>query len=289
MDGYKKQNTKVYLIAKEEFPSVKKIETDSLLPGFILKILLRTSNFNEKIISYNDLYKALFYIGFGKFDLLKLNVITAKSNENFILEIQNKLVLYEQVLKHLQELPICPKYFVTIIAKIVANIENSDLSGLLHGNESNYEILLHFKNKIEKRNIDWVLVGSTNLAIQGLPIKAKDIDIVTTRDAGKQIFQLFNKSIKKNFEFSESENFRSWFGILEIDKITLEIMAELEYKNNKDDWIKSNSLENKKFLQFRNKEIPILPLENEREFYIDINRENDKDKIKLIDEFMNKI
>ena len=152
-------------------------------------------------------------------------------------------------------------------------------------NEKVVSVLEFLLEKLEDKNFNWVLVGSTNLFIQGVSITAKDIDIVTTKEDILKIEEIFETYSLKKIVYSESEKYRSWFGRLVIDNIQVDLMAELEYKTPESTWLKSTSLESKEIITFKEYKVPVNPFENELLFYKKMNRENDKLKVKLIEEF----
>lgn len=152
-------------------------------------------------------------------------------------------------------------------------------------NEKVVSVLEFLLEKLEDKNFNWVLVGSTNLFIQGVSITAKDIDIVSTKDDILKIEEIFETYSLKKIVYSESEKYRSWFGRLIIDNIQVDLMAELEYKTPDSNWLKSTSLESKEIITFKEYKVPVNPFENELLFYKKMNRENDKLKVKLIEEF----
>ena len=47
--------------------------------------------------------------------------------------------------------------------------------------------------KLKKEKINWVLVGSINLALQGIKIRTKDIDILTDKKGAFKINKLFKE------------------------------------------------------------------------------------------------
>ena len=150
------------------------------------------------------------------------------------------------------------------------------------------DVLLLILEKIGNRNLNWVLVGSTNLFIQGIEVNAKDIDIVSTKEDILKIESILKEYSIKKVVFSESDKYRSWFGRLIINNIHVDLMAELEYKPSDGGWMKSTSLEDKELITFNESEIPVTSIENELAFYKKMKRKNDDLKIKLIEQFVNK-
>jgi predicted nucleotidyltransferase len=143
-------------------------------------------------------------------------------------------------------------------------------------------VLEFILSKIADKDFNWVLVGSTNLFIQGIDVTAKDIDIVSTKSEILQIEEIFKKYSIKKVTYSESDKYKSYFGRCVIDGIQVDLIADLEYKTPDGQWSKSTSLESKKIFVFKGYSIPVNPIENELIFYEKMNRENDQQKIKLI-------
>ncbi|MHA1557143.1 MAG: nucleotidyltransferase domain-containing protein [Candidatus Heimdallarchaeota archaeon] len=289
LNQYKKSNTKAYLTIQNHFEIVKKVETASLLPGYLLKILFDLKKVNEETIPYNRFYKYLFYISLGKSELI-YQVLEESTNRNEIIDL---IVEFSEPFKKLaDEFSIgsnVPIYFKDKTVKILDNIDAFDprfFDDSKPNNEPNFTALDDFLKRISKTEIEWVLVGSTNLALQGIDIQAKDIDIVTTKDGADKIGELFKKNLTKEMEYSEAERFKSYFGKLEIKDIKFEIMAELSYKSEKDNWIQSESLAKKEYFDYKKFKVPVNPISLEKEFYLKINREDDNAKLEKINEFL---
>lgn len=155
-------------------------------------------------------------------------------------------------------------------------------------NDKVKEVLLLILEEMEGGNYDWVLSGSTNLFIQGINIKASDIDIISTKEDIIKIEELFKIFSSKKIAYSESDKYRSYFGRLMIDGIQIDLMAELEFKTQAGNWEKSTSLENRKFMQFNSYQVPINPIGNELAFYKKMKRKDDDLKIKLIEKYKGK-
>lgn len=289
LNQYKKSNTRAYLTIQNHFEIAKKVETTSLLPGYLLRILLDLKKIDEEKISYNKFYKYLFYIALGKPELI-YQVLEEHTNRNEIIDL---IVEFFEPFKILvNEFSIgsnVPHYFKDKTVKILDNIDAFDsrfFDDSKSNNDPNFAALDDFLKRISKAEIEWVLVGSTNLALQGIEMQAKDIDIVTTKDGANEIAELFKKNLTKKVDYSETERFKSYFGKLEIKGIKFEIMAELIYKSEKGEWIKSESLVKKEYFDYKQFKVPVNPISLEKEFYLKINREDDAAKIEKINKFL---
>ena len=144
------------------------------------------------------------------------------------------------------------------------------------------ETLRFILSKIKDLELDWVLVGSTNLVVQGIDIIAKDIDIITTANDAKIFYRLFEEFGIQEVSYSSTDKYRSHFGKLMIEDVLVEIMAELEYKTAEKVWMKSTSLRDKIEVRFGEYLVPVIPLESEVQFYKLMNRPNDSRKIDAI-------
>jgi len=137
-----------------------------------------------------------------------------------------------------------------------------------------YEI----KKRISDFPINWVIIGSVGTMLQGINIKPKDIDILTDIEGFDWFKDNFTNNVSKNFEYSTLEKSRSFFGSLEINGITIEIMAELEnYFNNF--WELHKGLTLKKNIELRDTKVPVLSLSYEQYICEQLEREKKANQI----------
>jgi hypothetical protein len=117
------------------------------------------------------------------------------------------------------------------------------------------------------KKVNWVLIGSSSLALEGMKIKPKDIDILTTK---KGVFE-FNKVFKKweieSVKFKESKFFRSYFGEFKIEGVRVEVMGKLERKIE-GKWIPIfQKITSKKWVKIGKAKIPIPSLKDQFQIY----------------------
>ncbi|MHA1912446.1 MAG: tetratricopeptide repeat protein [Candidatus Kariarchaeaceae archaeon] len=91
-------------------------------------------------------------------------------------------------------------------------------------------------NKIKGKEIDWLLVGSLNLFLQGLPVEPKDIDISTDKDGAYAFGKILKEYELSAISFSSKEKIRSYFGTYEINGVKIDIMGDLETKDEEGNW-----------------------------------------------------
>jgi hypothetical protein len=122
------------------------------------------------------------------------------------------------------------------------------------------------------KGIDWRLVGSTNLALQGVAVQAKDIDIQIRKSDIDRTNVALHQYVKQPISYSETATFRSYFGRFEIAGIRVEVMAELQYMH---DGNARNTLVFSKRpvdIQVANFRIPCTDLKTEYDSYIALER-----------------
>lgn len=142
------------------------------------------------------------------------------------------------------------------------------------------KVLKIITQKLKNQKIKWVLIGSTSLALQGVKVKQKDIDILTNK---KDVFKI-NKLLKHYeihpVKFGSFEIFESYFGEFKIENIKVEVIADLKVKlGNK--WT-SKRLPSQKTLEIDGMKITVLPLSEELKAYERLGRKKDFTKIKKI-------
>lgn len=110
------------------------------------------------------------------------------------------------------------------------------------------EVLCLIADELNKRHVNWTLIGSSNLRLQGIETPESDIDILTDKSGAEVFEELFVDFMIQPVIYSTKENqFRSHFGRFKIKDIIVEIMGDLEvYDIEHDKWI--NSIDNKKII-----------------------------------------
>lgn len=121
--------------------------------------------------------------------------------------------------------------------------------------------------KLKGKNIDWVLVGSTNLALQGVDVSPHDIDILTDEKGAFSINELLRDYEVRKVEYKESENLASYLGEFRIDDIKVEVMGDLRIKRPDGTWYKELVIRGAKNAKIGEMEVPLYPLEKELEGY----------------------
>ena len=126
----------------------------------------------------------------------------------------------------------------------------------------------------------WVVVGSTNLAMQGVDVVPKDIDILADKEGAYAIGAALSEYVVLSVAFRENEFFKSHFGRFIINGIEVEIMGDRVSKNpGGDTWGETKGYPAKMLFDIDGMKIPVLSLEQEYEAYIHLGRKEKAEKI----------
>jgi hypothetical protein len=132
--------------------------------------------------------------------------------------------------------------------------------------------------------INWAITASCGLALQGVPVGVRDIDLATDRTGAYRIEQLFAAEVIRPVQFSSAETIQSHYGAFELEGYTFEIMGDVQYRRADGNW--DDPLDftpHKHYLQIEEMKLPVLTLEYEYESYVRLGREA---KIKLLRDWL---
>jgi len=149
-------------------------------------------------------------------------------------------------------------------------------------------VLKIIQDKIKNKKINWVLLGSASLLLQGVDINPKDIDIFTNKPGAFDFYDSLKEFTLHNIRHSAGPggDLLSWFCKYKINEIEVEVNGDAEIKDGKGGWFKSDSLQKRKNLNVNGIEIPILSIKDELEQTKKRIREKDNKKIKIIEDFL---
>lgn len=153
-------------------------------------------------------------------------------------------------------------------------------------------VLKFIIHKLEGKKINWALTGSSALALRGIKIEPRDIDIVTNKQGAYKINQLLKKYEIEPVKFSKTDRLSSHFGKFKIKEVPVEVIGNFSQKLDNGSWTEPTSLKNKKIkeiIKFDNSGIPALSFDYEYKFYIR-NSKNPKriEETKKIREYIDK-
>lgn len=142
------------------------------------------------------------------------------------------------------------------------------------------KIIKELHTKLEQTGVQWILTGSTALAMRGVDIQTNDIDILTNRKDVKSIDKILNNYRIQYPDLSETNNYRSYYGIYEIDGIKIDLMGDFQYKLKNSKWSDTNQNNKIEFVDFHGMPLPMLTLQQELKEYENTDRQDTVLKIK---------
>jgi len=126
--------------------------------------------------------------------------------------------------------------------------------------------------KLRRKKVKWVLIGSVSLALQGMKIKAKDIDILTNKKGAFKINELLKEYEVKPVKISRSKIFGTeYFGKFKIKDVKVEVMGKLKKK-----------FPSQKIIKIGKMNLPVSSLKEELKAYKNLKRRKDINKIEKI-------
>ena len=141
-------------------------------------------------------------------------------------------------------------------------------------------VLEKLHNRLNNSENMWVITGSLNHALHGISLRPRDIDLINNKQGSYAIEQLFKENISKNVQFRETNNIRSYFGVLTIDGIAVDIIGDIEIRNVNGIWEPQfENIYEIETMKVNDISVPVFSLKDEYAFYTKLGR---KDRAKLI-------
>lgn len=78
--------------------------------------------------------------------------------------------------------------------------------------------------------VRFTVSGGAALALHGIPIAVRDVDLITDRAGICRFQELFSDQAVQPVCYLESADYRSYFGRFDVDGVQVEVMAELEWR-----------------------------------------------------------
>jgi predicted nucleotidyltransferase len=151
------------------------------------------------------------------------------------------------------------------------------------------EVLKKISGMIQGHGIKWVVVGTVSLALQGVDIQPKDIDIISTKEDTFRISEILKEFEIKPVEFGRTLLFESYMGVYAIEGVKVEVMGDFREKiDNK--WVSLNErLISPVIVDIDNVPIPVSTLEDQLLSYEKLGRPKDSERARKIREFLGQL
>ena len=157
--------------------------------------------------------------------------------------------------------------------------------------ESSLNIISTIKTiaqKLENKNIQWVVTTSCALILQGIKLDPQDIDILTNKEDSIKINQILNDYKIKEFKNMTSNIFDSTLNKFLINNCIVEVMGNFNVKSRFDGkWHDlSYMLKNPNIVEIEKVRIPVLSILQSMGMYQMMGRKKDLTKVKEIEQYL---
>ena len=147
-------------------------------------------------------------------------------------------------------------------------------------NQNLVNTLKLISQRLNENKVIWAIVGSTNLALQGIEITPRDIDIILTIENLVKLKNIFPEYSVTEIEEKQSTRGSSyWRVLIEINGIEVEILGEKENGVYTDNLLAGNKLE----ILLDDTNIFCLTLQSEIYAYRETGRQN---RVEMIEKFL---
>ena len=148
--------------------------------------------------------------------------------------------------------------------------------------ESHFKALKIIIDKLSGKNINWVIIGSTNLALQGVDVDVHDIDVLTDKVGSLRVAEALKEHCVTPFSLKEKIPFKSYYGAFRILDVEVEVIAEIQHQLKTGRWSTKSRIKDMILFYYKGLKIPLLPLESELEAYELMGRTEKVNKIKAV-------
>lgn len=127
-------------------------------------------------------------------------------------------------------------------------------------------ILRRIARELNSTGVSFKVVGGASAALQGVPLRVKDLDIELDREGAYRFQALFADRAVKPVGLSEGDHYRSHFGQFDLDGVTVEVMGDL-HRRAGEGWVPSTTV-TETTVQVGGEEIRVSRLEEETLAYV---------------------
>jgi hypothetical protein len=97
-------------------------------------------------------------------------------------------------------------------------------------------VLRQIARRLDQGGVAYKVVGGAAVALHGVPIPVKDLDLETDAEGAYRFQALFAEQCIEPVSLRESEVYRSHFGRFDFDGVTVEVMGDL-HRREGDGWV----------------------------------------------------
>jgi hypothetical protein len=134
--------------------------------------------------------------------------------------------------------------------------------------EKHYKALKIINENLTGKNINWAITGSVGMVLQGMSMEVHDIDLQADKAGVYAIEEALASYSIKPVYLRESLLTFSYYGVLEIEGIQVEIIGAIQKKVDNGDW--EEPVDPEEFclqVSYKDLTLPVMSLEHEYEAY----------------------
>lgn len=136
------------------------------------------------------------------------------------------------------------------------------------------------QERARELGIEWGITGSLGLALQGIEVAVRDIDVRTDRRGAYELERAFSGAIARPISFTAAASVRSHFGALLIEGVTVEIMGDMQVRLADGVWEDvAEWRRHTRRAEIDGAPIPVISLAYERDMYAYLGR---ADKVEIV-------
>lgn len=127
----------------------------------------------------------------------------------------------------------------------------------------------------------WAITGSVGMALQGMALAPRDIDLQSDRAGAYAIQDLLAEFVEQPVALRESEEMRSHFGALRVGAVTVEIMGDVARRGPDGAWQAPPALAAIiRRVALAGMDLPVLDLAHEYQAYLAMGRTERAEEIR---------
>ncbi|RLG41309.1 MAG: hypothetical protein DRO05_04255 [Thermoproteota archaeon] len=146
------------------------------------------------------------------------------------------------------------------------------------------EVLKFIANVLGRENVRWALVGSLNLALQGVDVEPEDIDTVTDREGVLKIGELLRDFVVEEIRYKEGKKMAACFGKLNVNGVLIDIIGDPRMREDESHKWKEKGLCDLVILDLGVR-VPAMSLRSELDAYKILGK---TEKVRKIESFLRK-
>jgi hypothetical protein len=137
---------------------------------------------------------------------------------------------------------------------------------------------------LQGHDVEWLVVGTASLALQGVDIQPHDIDIISTKEDTFKIGEILKEFEIQPVKFGRTHLFESYMGVYEIDGLKVEVMGDFKEKRDNEWFSLEERMLSPVIVEIDGIPIPVSSLENQIVSYEKLKRPKDSKRIDKIRE-----